>query len=225
MSPRARVTVVVAAAAAAAAVVAVGAAMLQSSGGTSAEQHEAAAPRREPPPLLLDLGVRDDREARELRRALDLYERGRLGAARPLFARHDSLNAQVGLALAAWPEGTTARLRRLSALHPRSALVRVNLGLALEWEGRRREALAAWRAEPPDDPLPELRDPGLLRLFFGADPRPLAEARRERHREKLRDYEALLESAGPSMDPGPRLALEAGIAHERVWIDFWRSLA
>jgi hypothetical protein len=27
------------------------------------------------------------------------------------------------------------------------------------------------------------------------------------------------------MSEGARLALEAGIGHERVWVDFWRSLA
>lgn len=129
--------------------------MLQSPRGASGEQHAASAPRRDAPPLLLDLGVRDDREARELRRALGLYQRGRRAAARRLFARHDSLNAQVALAVAAWPEGTTARLRRLSTRYPRSALVHANLGIALFWEGRRAEAVTAWRAAvrvEPDSP-------------------------------------------------------------------------
>src|SRR3712207_2096347 len=41
-----------------------------------------------------------------------------------------------------------------------------------------RRALEEWRATPTAD-LTELRDPGLLKLCFGADPRPLAEAQRQ----------------------------------------------
>ena len=44
-----------------------------------------------------------------------------------------------------------------------------------------REALSAWRSQPADDPLPELRDHGLLRLFFGADPQAIARARLVAH--------------------------------------------
>jgi hypothetical protein len=31
--------------------------------------------------------------------------------------------------------------------------------------------------------------------------------------------------AGEPAGRGPALTLEAGIAHERVWVDFWRRLA
>src|SRR2546423_14836900 len=51
-----------------------------------------------------------------------------------------------------------------------------------------REALRAWVSQPTDQ-LPELRDVGLLKLFFGADAKPLAEAQLAAHREKLRQYE------------------------------------
>ncbi len=88
-----------------------------------------------------------------------------------------------------------------------------------------RAALDAWLAAPPTGALGELRDPGLLRLFLGADPGPLARAQLAAHEAKLAEYEALHASTGPHMSEGARLALEAGIGHERVWVDFWRSLA
>lgn len=87
-----------------------------------------------------------------------------------------------------------------------------------------REALARWREEPSGD-LPELRDPGLLKLFFGADQRALAVVRREAHSAKLAEYEQrrrLDTGEGPR---GPWRALEAGIAHEREWVRFWAELA
>lgn len=91
--------------------------------------------------------------------------------------------------------------------------------------GEGRDALSAWRSEPPDDPLPELRDPGLLRLFFGADPSALAAARAAAHRAKLREYEQRL-SHDPGDGPrGPWLALAAGVRHEREWVSFWEELA
>jgi DNA-binding PadR family transcriptional regulator len=85
-------------------------------------------------------------------------------------------------------------------------------------------AIDAWRAEPATE-LGELRSPGLLQLFFGAEKAPLAEAQLASHRAKLDEYEQLHAAAGEWLPEGQRLALEAGIAHERVWIDFWRSLA
>jgi len=88
-----------------------------------------------------------------------------------------------------------------------------------------REALSEWRSQPSDDPLPELRDPGLLRLFFGAEPQALAATRLEAHRAKLRDYE---EQSAYDPGDGPRgvwLALEAGVRHEREWVRFWEELA
>ena len=47
-----------------------------------------------------------------------------------------------------------------------------------------RKALKAWRADP-DTELYELRDPGLLKLFCGADPATLAEGQLERHERRL----------------------------------------
>jgi tetratricopeptide (TPR) repeat protein len=149
VSPRLRILTLVSVAAALAVAVVVGATLLQSDGSTS----DAAPPLPEgDPPLVLDLGLREDEEARDLRRAADLYGEGRKEEAAAIFARHDSLDAVVGRALADWPEGTLDRLRRLAAQHPRSGLVRLNLGFALFWSGRRDEALETWRAVSRVDP-------------------------------------------------------------------------
>jgi PadR family transcriptional regulator AphA len=86
-------------------------------------------------------------------------------------------------------------------------------------------ALAAWRAERSEDPLPELRDPGLLRLFFGADPAALAAARAEAHRAKLEEYERQAARDSGDAPRGPWLALAAGVRHEREWVRFWEELA
>jgi DNA-binding PadR family transcriptional regulator len=94
---------------------------------------------------------------------------------------------------------------------------------SLTEQGRR--ALARWRAAPVGDPLPELRDPGLLRLFFGADPASLARARAEAHRAKLLEYEEQQAHDTGEGPRGPWLALEAGVRHEREWVRFWDELA
>jgi DNA-binding PadR family transcriptional regulator len=89
---------------------------------------------------------------------------------------------------------------------------------------RGQRAMARWREDPPEE-LPELRDPGLLKLFFDADPLALAQARVEAHKEKLSECQQRRK-----LDPreGPRgawLALDAGIGHEREWVRFWSQLA
>lgn len=86
------------------------------------------------------------------------------------------------------------------------------------------DALDAWRQEPTHD-LPELRDPGLLKLFFGADPWALAPIRRDAHRAKLAEYEARRQLDTGDGPRGPWHALDAGIAHEREWVGFWTTLA
>jgi len=87
-----------------------------------------------------------------------------------------------------------------------------------------REALAAWRAEPTAE-LTELRDLALLKVFFGADPEAMAKAQLPMHERQLATYEELRRSAGTAMPEGPGITLEAGIASERIWIEFWSSLA
>ncbi len=86
------------------------------------------------------------------------------------------------------------------------------------------EELSRWRQELPSE-LPELRDPGLLKLFFGADPHPLAEARREAHQRKLAEYEDRSKLDSGEGARGAWLSLEAGIGHEREWVRFWSEIA
>jgi PadR family transcriptional regulator AphA len=80
-----------------------------------------------------------------------------------------------------------------------------------------RSALEEWRSDPDAD-MYELRDPGLLKLFGGADPGPLARAQLERHEQRLAAYEAMLSDDMPA---GMRLALEGGIGHQREYVRFW----
>ena len=88
---------------------------------------------------------------------------------------------------------------------------------------RGRSALRAWRREPLAA-LPELRDPALLKVFFGADLPALATAQLAAHRAQLDAYEARLREDTGAEPRGPWLTLRAGILHERVWVQFWREL-
>lgn len=85
---------------------------------------------------------------------------------------------------------------------------------------RGRRALRDWLAEPTEQ-LTELRDLALLKVFFGADPGATAEAQLRAHREKLAEYEQIMETAGAELPEGVRITLEAGIGAERDWIAFW----
>jgi predicted Zn-dependent protease len=58
-------------------------------------------------------------------------------------------------ALRAWPVGTARRLRILAARYPHSALVRLELGLALAFTGQNADAARAWQSAEraqPDSP-------------------------------------------------------------------------
>jgi tetratricopeptide (TPR) repeat protein len=139
---------------AAAAAVAIVAAAVVSSDGGSATTSGLPEPRPGRPPLSLSLGLRDDAESRDLRRGLTLYSRGRLEEAAPLFVKHDSLEAKVGAAFAAWPQGTYDRLEQLAKLYPETAVVQLHLGLARLW-AQRGDPVEAWRAAieaEPDTP-------------------------------------------------------------------------
>jgi len=102
-----------------------------------------------------------------------------------------------------------------------------------EESGRRRrhykltatgeKALQEWLAEPSGE-MAELRDPGLLKLFFGGDPRSLAEAQLTTHRQHLAELEALAGQVADMMSPGALLTLKASIGHEREWVRFWSLL-
>jgi tetratricopeptide (TPR) repeat protein len=139
VSPRVRILTLVWVAAAAAVAVVIGATLLQSQDSSASDVPEGN------PPLLLDLGLRQDQEARDLRRAVRLYADGDADAAARVFARYRSVDARVGQALVGWPTGTLERLEQLAVERPRNGIVRLNLGFALFWSGRKDDALAAWR--------------------------------------------------------------------------------
>jgi tetratricopeptide (TPR) repeat protein len=77
----------------------------------------------------------------------------------PPFVADPTAPAQVAddvrQALEAWPAGTVRRLRILAARYPHSALVRLELGLALAFGGNTADASRAWhesRRVQPDSP-------------------------------------------------------------------------
>jgi PadR family transcriptional regulator, regulatory protein AphA len=87
-----------------------------------------------------------------------------------------------------------------------------------------RGALDDWRTDATTD-LAELREPALLKLFFGADPEPLAAAQIPANRARLAEYERIRDSMPDDVPAGPRQALEMGIRFERAAIAFWEELA
>ena len=145
VSRRARVILVSVVAVTAALGVAAGAALVGRGGNDDRRQSGV-------PPFVVDLGVRTDPEARALRRAADAYRKGARPRAGRILAGRSSVQAQVGVALARWPEGSTARLDELVLAHPQSGAVFFHLGLARFWEGDRDGALEAWRATRSRDP-------------------------------------------------------------------------
>jgi tetratricopeptide (TPR) repeat protein len=157
VSPRTRVRVIVGAAVLAAAGIAVGATMLGRGGD---EGNAAPRASRGAPGLELSVILRNDAEARGLRRAERAYDSGHRRAARKQFNAllqqdPESVEAAVGAAVAGWPTTTLFRLRQLAVEHPRSALVYLHLGLALYASGDDKGAATEWRRAlevEPDTP-------------------------------------------------------------------------
>lgn len=153
MSPRARTRVFVGVAAAASAAVVVGVTVLQTEDGSAGEP----GAERPAPPLELGLLARDDAEARALREAESLLDNGERSAARERFEEirsddPDSVEAAVGEAVAAWPDGTVESLSRLVDEHPQSGVARLHLGLALLASGEEEAAAREWRETESRDP-------------------------------------------------------------------------
>ena len=147
----------VAVVAAAAAAVAVAGALVQERAGEERAPARGEERSQEPPPLELDVLLGRDRTARELRAAERAYERGARAEARRQFERvlrrePSSVEAAVGAAIAAWPEGTIQRLEDLVADNPDSGVARLHLGFALLAAGRRDEAVREWREAERRDP-------------------------------------------------------------------------
>jgi PadR family transcriptional regulator AphA len=88
-----------------------------------------------------------------------------------------------------------------------------------------RKALREWADEPEAAP-PQLRDELLLKIFAGADPDPLLEARLDFYRAKVTELEAYLEAV--KLAPGwtgPATVLRAGITHNRQQIELVEQMA
>ena len=94
--------------------------------------------------------------------------------------------------------------------------------------GPGRTALQEWLAEPKGSNS-ELRDLGLLKLFFGsvagspADVVSNARAQAGVHRQRLAEYEQ--KATTPAMDRHMRATLRLGLAYERAAVAFWDSVA
>lgn len=119
------------------------------------------------PPLVLDLGVRTDPKAVALRRAIGLYDSGKVAEAAQIFAKYRSPEAEVGADFAAWPDGFS-RLASLAQRTSGSSLVQLHYGLGLYWRGDLAGARDAWRTArgaQPDTPY-ALRAEDLLHPRF-----------------------------------------------------------
>lgn len=152
MSPRARVLVLVTAAAVLVVTAVIAGALLQSDGRGA----DSSSPA---PPLHLGI-LPGEPHAGELISAERDYGRGERETALRKFravlrADPASIEAAVGAALAAWPEGSLGRLRALVDSHPGSGVARLHLGLVAGAAGYPREAEREWReaeARDPDTP-------------------------------------------------------------------------
>jgi len=86
-----------------------------------------------------------------------------------------------------------------------------------------RAAVDAWRRQMPTETA-QLRDPGVLKLFFGGDPAALAAHQTSLHEAKLAGYEALRAQLADRMPAAQLRALEVGIAFERAMIAIWADV-
>jgi tetratricopeptide (TPR) repeat protein len=133
----------------------VGATLLQTRGESTTVPGAVIKPRSGIPPVFFDFGVRGDREARELSRGAELLNQHHVAAARAIFGRYHSLQAQIGLAFANWPGNGLDTLKTLAAQNPGSPVAEYHFGWALYWSGRVSDAAAAWKRVDtrfPDSP-------------------------------------------------------------------------
>jgi PadR family transcriptional regulator AphA len=86
-----------------------------------------------------------------------------------------------------------------------------------------RRALADWLVDPATDPI-EFRVPAMVKIFFGADPGPLAPANIEHHRRLAEHWEAIGRERGEGLSRGSARALETGIRVHRWWAETWERL-
>lgn len=92
------------------------------------------------------------------------------------------------------------------------------------------DALRDWLTDNDDPAVGELRDDGLLRLFFSdavdsAEVRELAEARRTVHEERVEFLTNLREQVSSRATPAQLATLELGLRWYRTAADFWAEIA
>lgn len=90
-------------------------------------------------------------------------------------------------------------------------------------------ALRRWLAEPATGHV-ELRDPGLLKLFFaglagGEHVASLAAEQEAAHRDRLSEYERIrARLAGDERSRYALATLRRGLRHEQISVSFWREV-
>lgn len=92
------------------------------------------------------------------------------------------------------------------------------------------EALHDWLSDTDDPGTGELRDDGLLRLFFsdamGEDEiRALAETRRQVHEDRIAFLRELRDEVSARASSGQLATLELGLRWDRTAADFWAEVA
>jgi len=150
-----RVVLIVVLVACIAAAAVVGGTLLQTRGELTTVPGAVIKPRSGTPPVFFDFGVHSSRETQELSRAANLLDTKHVAAARAIFRRYHSLQAQIGLAFANWSGDGLATLQTLAARNPDSPVAEYHLGWALYWSGRAADAAAAWKRVDthfPDSP-------------------------------------------------------------------------
>jgi len=189
---------------------------------TSRGREEPLSPARLTPTSYLVLGLLA-REGPSTPYDLERHVRATLGNfwTFPHTLLYSEPNRLAGLGLVVEERETAGRRRRVFAITAAG-----------------REALTAWLDTPADDPT-ELRDPGLLQLFFGdlasAQSRlRLAEQQLAIHRAKLAAYreDLRLEDQVVGSGRGQRTVehwrgetLPMGIRYEGAAVDFWTDVA
>ena len=92
---------------------------------------------------------------------------------------------------------------------------------------RGRQALETWLAEP-ETRFGEFRFPGMLKIFFGADPAGFAGEQAAHHARLAERFEGVRDAADRGeveVPPRRRRVLDTGIALHRWWEARWRELA
>jgi tetratricopeptide (TPR) repeat protein len=209
VSARTRIWLIVAALAVAAVAVTLGVVALT--------RNEQAGEAVKPPPLYLDLGVRNDEQAKTLRRAARLYADGQLPEAARLFARYQSPEARVGAAFASWPR----TLVRLRALPTGLAVVRLNRGIVHAALGDEDEARVEFRAAArvqPDTPYAVKAGDVLHPRFAPGLPAFVPSTPFPKRFDRLPSPEqfAIIEREGKAQDATVDAVLRYGVALQRL---------